>query len=76
MICRKSYAKPTVPRYPDTQNQFFVFAWLPCRQRSISAPRLETRPRFRLEVIDDLTTQKGLRALASEERKPIYDLVA
>jgi hypothetical protein len=44
--------------------------------------RLDTAAMFRatvhaavLEVIDDLTTQKGLRALASEERKPVYDLV-
>jgi len=42
--------------------------------------RLDTAAMFRatvhnavLEVIDDLTTQKGLRALAPEDRKPLLD---
>lgn len=42
--------------------------------------RLDTASMFRattnaavLEVIDDLTTKKGLRALAPEDRKPLFD---
>jgi hypothetical protein len=45
--------------------------------------RLDTAAMFRatvhaavLEVIDDLTTQRGLRALAPEERKPLFDRLA